>query len=50
MSRPICKGESRWSYWRKEAHSLGKHDKFTRWAKRQMAKARRRFAKSTTSK
>ena len=52
MAKPICKSESRWAYWRKEAHEIHRGcnpDKFVRWAKRQMAKARRRFLKSTTA-
>jgi len=49
MAKPICKAESRWSYWRIEGSMLrrgDKADKFVKWAKKQMSRAKRRFLKS----
>lgn len=43
--KPICKSEARWLFWRNEApfHNFG--DKFNKYAKKYMNKARRRFYK-----
>jgi hypothetical protein len=44
MAKPTCKAESRWKYWREENPKASK-DKFRRWAKMMMTRARRRFLK-----
>lgn len=44
MTKPTCKAESHWKYWRQE-NPKANIDKFTRWAKKQMTRARRRFLK-----
>ncbi len=44
--KPICKAEARWKYWREEnPNNKRRIDKFTRFAKRQMKAARRRYLK-----
>lgn len=40
--KPICKSEARWKYWRDE-NPKDHRDNFKSWAKKQMARARRRF-------
>lgn len=42
--KPKCKAEARWKYWREE-NPKANIDKFSRWAKQQMRRARRRFEK-----
>lgn len=46
MAKPICKAEGRWAWWRWEAgQSKRPSNGFPKWAKRLMAKARRRYLK-----
>ena len=45
MAKPICKSEARWKYWRDDGR-WGIGDRFSRWAKRMMVKARRRYIKN----
>lgn len=40
--RPKSKSESRWKYWREENRKKN-IDKFQKWAKKMMKRARRRF-------
>jgi hypothetical protein len=42
--KPVSKAESRWLYWRSE-NPRERRDGFTVWAKKMMAKARRRQGK-----
>jgi len=42
--KPVCKAEARWLYWRIE--NPNQKDKFSKWAKKQMTKARRRLYKN----
>jgi hypothetical protein len=43
--KPVNKEESRWQYWRNE-NPKEHRDRFKTWAKKMMAKARRRYYKS----
>ena len=43
--KPKCKAETKWKYWREENCQGSNLDKFTKWAKIQMNRARRRFNK-----
>lgn len=43
--KPKCKAEARWKYWREENHKEN-INKFSKWAKKQMNRARRRFNKN----
>ena len=45
MTRPLCKAEGRWLFWRTMAKNLRQ---FGGWDKKQMARARRRFLKRLT--
>ena len=44
MAKPICKSEARWKYWREE-NPKPNIDKFQKYAKKMMVRARRRFQK-----
>jgi len=43
--KPKSKGETKWSYWREEMPRDNNSDKFQKWAKTQMVRARRRYNK-----
>lgn len=46
--KPKCKAEAAWLFWRREQKAIGKttnKDKFVKYAKKMIIKARRRFFK-----
>ncbi len=49
MTKPLCKAETKWIYWREE-NPKANIDKFSKWAKKQMNKARRRYFKEEIDK
>ncbi len=42
--KPTCKSESKWIYWRCENPNIKTYNKFDKYAKNQMIRARRRHS------
>lgn len=47
MAKPICKREAKWIHWRSDYRmSRFTPDGFSKWSKREMVRARRRYSKT----